>query len=133
MVEDRSVQPEVALSRTAAGLFAAPRHAGRPRCGMFRHGRGGGVKSGSLIEFWLGIQDERVIRAYFEAFGCPSAIACGEWLCEWLVGREVEAARRLTGLELAEALDLAPAKRAVALTAEDALQAALAAPPCKME
>jgi NifU-like protein involved in Fe-S cluster formation len=80
-----------------------------------------------LVEFWLATQEGRIVQARFEAFGCPATIACGEWLCRWLIGREVEAAQRLTGLELADALALPAAKRTVALVAEDALKAALAA------
>lgn len=109
-------------------LFAQPRHAGRPRTGRFQHGTGGAIKSGNLLEIWLAIRDQQIAEARFEAFGCPSTIACGEWLCAWLPGRTVSAAERLTGLELAEALELEPVKRSVALVAEDALKAALVAP-----
>lgn len=109
-------------------LFAQPRHAGRPYAGRFQHGAGGTIKSGNLLEIWLAIRDQEIAEARFEAFGCPSTVACGEWLCTWLPGRTVGAAERLTGLELAEALELEPVKRSVALVAEDALKAALAAP-----
>jgi NifU-like protein involved in Fe-S cluster formation len=126
-VVDRPLRIDVPLSPGVAALFVEPRHAGKPQSGLFRHGIAGAVKSGSLVEFWLAAQEDRIVQARFEAFGCPATIACGEWLCRWLVGREVEAAQRLTGLELADALALPAAKRAVALVAEDALKAALAA------
>jgi nitrogen fixation NifU-like protein len=108
--------------------FSAPRHAGRPDGDGFRCGRGGGVKQGSLLQLWLKLDDGRIVDARFEAFGCPSTIACGEWMCDWLIGTTIAGAEQLSGLQIAEALELAPAKRGVALVAEDALKAALVAP-----
>lgn len=126
MVREWSVQSERAYSPEVAALFANPEHAGRPEPGEFLHGAGGSVKAGALIELWLEVRAGRIRQARFEAFGCPATIASGEWLCRWLVGRELEAAARLTGFQLAEALAVEAAKRSVALIAEDALKAALA-------
>lgn len=114
--------------KTVEALFAAPRHAGTPAHGRFRYARAGSVASGRLLEFWLAVEDERVVGARFAAFGCPAAIACGEWVCRWLEGRRLAEAQALTGLALAQELGLPAEKRAVALTVEDALRAALAAP-----
>jgi len=119
------VQSEPVLSSQVAALFADPKHAGRPESGSFRHGRGGAVKTGTLIELWLSVQNNQITAAHFEVFGCPSAIACAEWLCRWLIGRDTGAAAQLTGLDLAAALALAAEKRSVALLTEDALKAAL--------
>lgn len=110
-----------------AKLFASPAHAGRPADGGFVRGRGGTVRSGSLIELWLKAHDGRIVDARFEAFGCPATIACGEWLCAWLIGRGLADAEQLSGLEIARALALPAAKRSVALKAEDALKTALVA------
>lgn len=112
-------------SAEAMALFTGPKHTGRPVSGRFRHGVGGSVKQGALIELWLQVQSDQIVQARFEAFGCPSTIACGEWLCRWLMGRECKAAMQLSGVELAEALNLDAVKRSVALVAEDALKAAL--------
>lgn len=120
------MQSELASPLEATALFANPRHAGRPKSGCYQHGVGGAVTSGALIELWVDIQADEVVQAHFEAFGCPSTIACGEWLCRWLIGRKSEAAARLTGVEMAETLALDAEKRSVALFAEDALKAALA-------
>lgn len=121
------MQPELPLSPQVAELFAAPRHAGRPSCGRYRHGSGGAIGRGSLIEFWLALQGARIVEARFEAFGCPATIACAEWLCRWLIGREQASAATMEGLAVAEALALPAAKRTVALVADDALRMALQA------
>lgn len=126
MVRGESVEAEGAYSPEVAALFADPLHAGRPESKGFRYGTGGAVKAGSLIELWVDVRSDRILQAKFEAFGCPSTIACGEWLCRWLIGRQPVVALELTGVELADALALDAAKRSVALIAEDALKAALA-------
>lgn len=118
------MKPE--LGPAVAKLFDSPAHAGRPADAGFAHGRGGSVRSGGLIDIWLKAHDGQIVDARFEAFGCPATIACGEWLCAWLIGRSLPDAERLRGLEIAQTLALPAAKRSVALKAEDALKAALA-------
>lgn len=121
------MRPE-GVSEAVWRRFRRPRHAGCLNQ-AWRHGRGGAVKTGALIELWLRVEDERILEACFQAFGCPATIAAGDWLCEWLTGRRVDQARELSGLSIAEALELPAVKRAVALVAEDALKAALAREP----
>lgn len=121
------MQPEAPLSAQVLSLFSAPRHAGKPESGKYHHGKGGAVARGSLIELWLAQTAGRISSARFEAFGCPATIACAEWLCRWLIERDVAVAQELSGLTLAEALELPAAKRTVALVAEDALKMALSA------
>lgn len=105
--------------------FQAPRHVG-PLSGA-AVAEAGRLADGCLIRLWLKGQDGRIDQAAFRAFGCPAAIACGDWLAEWLAGRTRAEAGALTGLEIAHALALAADKTGVALVAEDALKAALAA------
>lgn len=118
------MRPAEDLSPAVWAHFRRPRHPGRP-AGDCRHGRGGALRTGSLIDLWLRVDDGTVREAGFEAFGCPSTIAAASWVCDWLPGRSLAAARGLDGLAIAEALQLAAAKRGVALVAEDALKAAL--------
>ena len=106
--------------------FERPRGAGRPDGAVaFRHGRGGWVKKGAVVELWLRCEQERVVEARYEAYGCPATIASASWLCEYLSNRPVEQARALAGLDIAGALALPPEKIGVALIAEDALKQAL--------
>ena len=105
--------------------FRQPIGAGRPE-GAWSRGEGGAVKTGALIELWLRVEDDGIAEARFTAFGCPSTIAAGSWLCQWLPGRAFGEAHRLDGLAIADALELSAGKRGVALVAEDALKAALA-------
>lgn len=82
--------------------------------------------SQAVLRLYLKLGPGGVGRARFQAYGCPSAIATADWLCEWLEGRFPTEARALSSLHIAEALDLMPTRRHCAVLAEDALKAALA-------
>lgn len=70
--------------------------------------------------------DQGCIReARFQAYGCPSTIAAGDWLCGWLEGRSIAEAMALTSERVAQALALEPQRRHCALLAQDALREAL--------
>jgi NifU-like protein len=54
----------------------------------------GGCNEGNLVENGL------IEKAWFETYGCPSAIRCGDWVSKWAMGRT------LTALQVMEAHDL---------------------------
>ena len=64
---------------------------------------------------------DQVADARFQVYGCVSAIACGAWLADWLVGKDQAQLAELTANDIDAALALAPVKRHCALLAEDAL------------
>lgn len=109
--------------------FRAPTHAG--------HLEGAGILPGILqgqartpathavLCLSVAIEQGRISQARFQALGCPSTIAAGEWLCEWLEGRAVGEASAFSSTVLERALELAPVRRYCAIMAEDALAAAL--------
>jgi NifU-like protein involved in Fe-S cluster formation len=113
------------VSAQVSERFRNPQRAGRLEGERVARGSGGSVAAGTLIELSLACEQGRILEAAFEAFGCPSAIACGDWLAQWLIGKSLEEAAALRGLQVAEALALAPEKTGVALVAEDALQRAV--------
>ncbi len=81
--------------------------------------------SAAVLQLYLQIENGRVMRASFQAFGCPACIAAGDWACEWLTGRKLVQINTLNATQIESALELAPAKRHVALLVEDALANAL--------
>jgi cysteine desulfurase len=90
-------------------------------------GEAGAPRLGRWVRWDLAVRAGRIERACFSAWGCPATLAVAAWTAQWLEGRDLVAAGALTGAQMAEALDLAGARRGVALTVEDALRAALAA------
>jgi NifU-like protein involved in Fe-S cluster formation len=53
-----------------------------------------GLREGNCVE------DGLIEKAWFETYGCPSAIRCGDWVSKWAVGRT------LAKLQVMEAQDL---------------------------
>jgi NifU-like protein len=43
---------------------------------------------------WEGDKENQTIgQAWFETYGCPTAIACGSWLMQWVEGKTKEQAQ----------------------------------------
>lgn len=103
--------------------FREPRHAGSLAAAA--QGEARSPASKAVLRLDLRVAGGCVSAARFQALGCPSTIAAGDWLCEWLEGRPLAEAVGLTSARVAEALSLAPARRHCAVMAEDALRAAL--------
>lgn len=105
--------------------FRAPARAGRLQGAGTFQGVARTPASNAVLCLSVTVAQDRIRQARFMALGCPSTIAAGEWLCEWLEGREVSEALRFSSTRLEQALALAPVRRYCALMAEDALAAAL--------
>jgi NifU-like protein involved in Fe-S cluster formation len=64
------------------------------------HGVAGTPGEGAYLLLWLVVADGTLLRASYETFGCPAAIACGSLLCELLVGRTASQALLITERDL---------------------------------
>jgi len=74
----------------------------------------------------LKVEDGRVKEAFFTTYACPSAAACGRWLCEWLKGRTLDDAAAVTMEEIAAGVGGLPlGKEETAVLAVNALREAL--------
>ena len=67
------------------------------------------------------IQDAR-----FKTFGCGSAIASSSLVTEWVKGKTLDEAGKITNKEIAQELSLPPVKIHCSVLAEDAIKAAIA-------
>lgn len=83
--------------------------------------------SRAVLAVQLKLAQGRVVDSRYRVYGCVSAIACGAWLAEWLLGKTQQEAGALTASDIDSALSLAPVKRHCALLAEDALGMLVAA------
>lgn len=63
-------------------------------------------------------EEGRVEEALFLAYGCPVTIAVGDWLAEWLGGRDLTELR-LSAREIVLALEIPDHKTHCALMGED--------------
>ncbi len=89
-------------------------------------GEVGNAKCGDIMRVYLKIEDNKVLDAKFETFGCGSAIASSSMATELIKGKTVEEAWELTNKAVAEALDgLPPVKMHCSVLAEEAIHKAI--------
>ena len=86
----------------------------------------GAPACGDVMRLQLKISDEGVIQdAKFKTFGCGSAIASSSLVTEWVKGKSMEDAMKITNKDIAAELSLPPVKIHCSVLAEDAIKAAI--------
>ena len=87
----------------------------------------GAPACGDVMRLQLRVGDDGVIEdAKFKTFGCGSAIASSSLVTEWVKGKSVEEAAKITNSAIAQELSLPPVKIHCSVLAEDAIKAAIA-------
>jgi nitrogen fixation NifU-like protein len=87
----------------------------------------GAPACGDVMRLQLKISDDGVIEdAKFKTFGCGSAIASSSLVTEWVKGKNVDEAMKISNSAIAEELALPPVKIHCSVLAEDAIKAAIA-------
>ena len=86
----------------------------------------GAPACGEVMRLQLRISDEGVIQdAKFKTFGCGSAIASSSLVTEWVKGKSMDDAMKITNKDIALELSLPPVKIHCSVLAEDAIKAAI--------
>ena len=87
----------------------------------------GAPACGDVMRLQVKISDDGKIEdAKFKTFGCGSAIASSSLVTEWVKGKSVDEAVKITNREIAKELALPPVKIHCSVLAEDAIKAAIA-------
>ena len=87
----------------------------------------GAPACGDVMRLQLRVSDAGIIQdARFKTFGCGSAIASSSLVTEWVKGKTLEEAGKITNVEVAKELSLPPVKIHCSVLAEDAIKAAIA-------
>lgn len=73
----------------------------------------------------LRVEAGQVTEAAFLALGCPTTVATGQWLAEFVAGKPVQALRGLRASDIVAALAIREDRLHCALLGEDVLAAAL--------
>ncbi len=82
---------------------------------------------GDRVRFFLKIEESRIVRASFLAFGCSATIASSSIATEMIEGKTIEEALAITGSTILHALGgLPPGKVHASYLAIDAIKAAIA-------
>jgi Fe-S cluster assembly scaffold IscU len=66
-----------------------------------------------------------IVDSKFKTFGCGSAIASSSLATEWIKGKTIEEAERITNKDIAAQLKLPPVKLHCSMLAEDAIKGAI--------
>jgi nitrogen fixation NifU-like protein len=86
----------------------------------------GAPACGDVMKLQLRINDDGVIEdAKFKTFGCGSAIASSSLVTEWVKGKSIGEAQKITNSVIAEELSLPPVKIHCSVLAEDAVKEAI--------
>lgn len=87
----------------------------------------GAPACGDVMRLQIKVNPERIIEdAKFKTYGCGSAIASSSLVTEWVKGKSLDEAMKLSNEQIAEELALPPVKIHCSILAEDAIKAAIA-------
>ena len=86
----------------------------------------GAPACGDVMKLQIKMGEDGIIEdAKFKTYGCGSAIASSSLLTEWVKGKNIDEAFKITNQEIAEELTLPPVKIHCSVLAEDAIKAAV--------
>ena len=86
----------------------------------------GAPACGDVMRLQIKVNDKGVIEdAKFKTYGCGSAIASSSLVTEWVKGKTLDDAAKISNSAIAEELDLPPVKIHCSILAEDAVKAAI--------
>ena len=89
-------------------------------------GQVGNAMCGDIMKIYLKIENDVIVDAKFETFGCGSAIASSSMATEMIKGKPLSEALTLTNKAVAEALDGLPVhKMHCSVLAEEAIKSAV--------
>ena len=86
----------------------------------------GAPACGDVMKLQIKVNEDGVITdARFKTYGCGSAIASSSLVTEWVKGKTLDEAGKISNSTIAEELALPPVKIHCSILAEDAIKAAI--------
>ena len=119
----------MAYSEKVLEHYEKPKNIGSMDTGRDDVGTGlvGAPECGDVMKLQIKVDDEgKITDAKFKTFGCGSAIAASSLATDWVTGKSIHEAEKLSNVEIVEELSLPPVKIHCSVLAEDAIKAAIA-------
>ena len=85
----------------------------------------GAPACGDVMRLQIKVEEGIIKDACFKTYGCGSAIESSSLVTEWVKGKTLDEARKITNSSIAEELALPPVKIHCSILAEDAVKAAI--------
>ena len=86
----------------------------------------GAPACGDVMKLQIKVNDlGKIVDVKFKTFGCGSAIASSSYAAEYIKGKNINEAKNVTNLDIAEYLKLPPVKLHCSMLAEDAIKSAI--------
>jgi len=85
----------------------------------------GAPACGDVMRLQIQVDDGIITDAKFKTYGCGSAIASSSLLTEWVVGKPLAEANKISNVEIVKELALPPVKIHCSVLAEDAIKSAI--------
>jgi len=118
----------MAYSNKVIDHYENPRNVGsfNPSDTSIGTGMVGAPACGDVMKLQIRVEEGIITDARFKTYGCGSAIASSSLLTEWVKGKTLDQAGKISNSEIAEELALPPVKIHCSILAEDAIKAAVA-------
>jgi len=118
----------MAYSEKVLNHYERPRNVGTldNRDNSVGTGLVGAPECGDVMKLQIKVdEDGKIEDAKFKTFGCGSAIAASSLATDWVMGRTIDEAEKVSNVEIVEELSLPPVKIHCSVLAEDAIKAAI--------
>ena len=117
----------MSYSQQVIDHYENPRNVGSFANGDNTVGTGmvGAPACGDVMKLQIKVEKGIIIDAKFKTYGCGSAIASSSLVTEWVKGKTLDEARKISNIRIAEELALPPVKIHCSILAEDAIKAAI--------
>jgi nitrogen fixation NifU-like protein len=117
----------MAYSEKVLDHYENPRNVGSFNSSDTSIGTGmvGAPACGDVMRLQIKVEDGIIKDARFKTYGCGSAIASSSLVTEWVKGKTLDQAGKISNSTIAEELSLPPVKIHCSILAEDAIKAAI--------
>jgi len=119
---------DMAYSQKVIDHYENPRNVGSFNSSDTSIGTGmvGAPACGDVMRLQIKVEEGIIKDACFKTYGCGSAIASSSLVTEWIKGKTLDQAGKISNSAIAEELALPPVKIHCSILAEDAVKAAIA-------